>query len=341
MRLGGWVAVPLAGAMLAGGLESRAAAQTFEVVGTRALGMGGAFVAVADDATAVYWNPAGLASGDFASLVAEWQIHEAGQGDDTSVGGAASDGSAAFVGLATLPLGLAYYRLRSNVAGPPRPAGDRVSGRQREGHVELRSLVTHHWAATLVQTVVEGLTVAASVKLVRGVAADDVVASGRPLGELTGEAATLEGRGRNTADVDLGALAVLGRVRLGVVARNLLAPSFDTPSGARMGLERQVRAGGALHPSDRVTLAVDADLTRTWSPWGDRRMVAAGGETWWHDRRVAVRAGVRANTLDERRVAAAAGVGVAVASGVFVDARVTLGGEVADRGWGVSARVAF
>src|SRR5579872_2550899 len=29
-------------------------------VGARALGMGGAFVAVADDATSAYWNPAGL-----------------------------------------------------------------------------------------------------------------------------------------------------------------------------------------------------------------------------------------------------------------------------------------
>ncbi|MFH1010017.1 MAG: UPF0164 family protein, partial [bacterium] len=30
-------------------------------VGARALGMGGAFVSVADDATALYWNPAGIA----------------------------------------------------------------------------------------------------------------------------------------------------------------------------------------------------------------------------------------------------------------------------------------
>lgn len=40
-------------------------------VGSRALGMGGAFVAVADDATASYWNPAGL------GLVRELQISAA------------------------------------------------------------------------------------------------------------------------------------------------------------------------------------------------------------------------------------------------------------------------
>ena len=38
-------------------------AQTFGGIGTRAEGMGGAFVAVADDASAVYWNPAGIATG--------------------------------------------------------------------------------------------------------------------------------------------------------------------------------------------------------------------------------------------------------------------------------------
>ena len=42
-----------------------------EVLGVRAQGMAGAFVAVADDATAAYWNPAGLGTGDFVSLALE------------------------------------------------------------------------------------------------------------------------------------------------------------------------------------------------------------------------------------------------------------------------------
>jgi hypothetical protein len=37
-------------------------------VGVRAAGMGGAFTAVADDATAAIWNPAGLASGSYLSV---------------------------------------------------------------------------------------------------------------------------------------------------------------------------------------------------------------------------------------------------------------------------------
>jgi hypothetical protein len=44
--------------------------------GARAMGMGGAFIAIADDATASYWNPAGLAN--FSSLIAypnSWQAY--------------------------------------------------------------------------------------------------------------------------------------------------------------------------------------------------------------------------------------------------------------------------
>ena len=48
-----------------------AMAQQFDAVGTRAQGMAGAFVAVADDASATWWNPAGLGGGAYLSAVLE------------------------------------------------------------------------------------------------------------------------------------------------------------------------------------------------------------------------------------------------------------------------------
>ncbi len=47
----------------ASALARPASAQIYETVGIRAQGMAGAFVAVADDSTATWWNPAGLATG--------------------------------------------------------------------------------------------------------------------------------------------------------------------------------------------------------------------------------------------------------------------------------------
>src|SRR5215207_4253179 len=75
--------------------------QTFGGVGTRAEGMGGAFVAVADDASAVYWNPAGIATGaTFDLMVAK--------GPDSGL----------FVGAALPVLGASYYETRE-MAGLP------------------------------------------------------------------------------------------------------------------------------------------------------------------------------------------------------------------------------
>ena len=70
--------------------------------------MAGAFVGVADDASAVYWNPAGLASGAFASFVLDF-----GQGDQVPAGPAQSGASrqtGRILALSVPPVGLAYYR---------------------------------------------------------------------------------------------------------------------------------------------------------------------------------------------------------------------------------------
>lgn len=59
-------AIALIGALFALSMASPASATKYAAeflkiqVGARAMGMGGAFVAVADDATSIYWNPAGM-----------------------------------------------------------------------------------------------------------------------------------------------------------------------------------------------------------------------------------------------------------------------------------------
>lgn len=48
-------------------------------IGARAMGMGGAFISVADDSTAIYWNPAGLGTINKYSIAAMGQSVGAGQ----------------------------------------------------------------------------------------------------------------------------------------------------------------------------------------------------------------------------------------------------------------------
>ena len=111
---------------------SPAAAQTFEDVGIRAQGMGGAFVAVADDATATWWNPAGLATGAYFS-VRRSSAWSAGQPADPPPQGPAGGTTTGSFAIAFPALGLSYYRLRISEIAPglysERPRGPTRSGR--------------------------------------------------------------------------------------------------------------------------------------------------------------------------------------------------------------------
>jgi hypothetical protein len=324
-------------------------AQVTEVVGTRALGMAGAFVAVADDATAVFWNPAGLGFGPVLDVTVEHQDLESldprgpGVGEDSFM-----------IALGTPSFGLTYYRLRTLSASPLVPPGSDETLLARS---DLRKLSTHHFGAAFVQSLAPFLIVGTTVNIVRGTAAIGTLPTAS-LERALDLASELGGRTETKMNLDAGVMAVFGGWRVGVVGRNLREPEFDTSdqgdatdTGA-LKLSRQVRAGIAYAPRSRpagtngpLTLAADIDLEPVETPFGDRRELAVGGEGWLWAGRIGGRAGIRFNTLKDQFTSHdpvyAVGISVSPRAGSLVEGQITRGRNELERGWGISARVTF
>lgn len=322
------------------GWASAAGAQTFDTVGTRAAGMGGAFVAVADDSSAAYWNPAGFAAGNLFTMVLDRRTVRVNPGSPEGAG----SGSGLLVSLGMPALGLSYYRLRSTILTPVAPATAAVAdGRKAIAVDELRldTLITHHSGATLVQTIAPGVAVGATLKLVRGVASSTIVPDG-DRDALLGDATELSGRGSTKFDADIGVMATSGGLKVGLTVRNLSQPEFRTgvDGSGVLSLRRQARAGIAVTPSEGWVVAADLDLNRTRDSLGDARCFAAGSERRM-GRKAFVRGGLRLNTAGPRNPAVAAGGSYAIAGSLLIDAQVTGGSDRAQRGWGVSARFVY
>lgn len=329
-----------------------AAGQVFESTGVRALGMGGAFVAVADDGTATFWNPAGLATGAVFDLCASHVEGDRLAAADPGVSG--GEAAARTFCLAMPAIGLSYNRLRVVTAiGDKSSTGGDPAGRQdlRPRGVGVSSLAATQLGVTLVQTLAPGLVLGTTLKAVRGSLAVAELPAGSEIGTALAQGRELTGRSETVFDADLGLMALAGHVRVGLTVRNLREPGFESPSGERASLARQARLGLAVTPGSHAAayatdpagliVAVDVDLTRTPTPLGDRRNVAAGVERWWAGRRVGVRAGGRASVVGAARPVAAVGASVGVVTGVFVEAAFTRGHRDGDRGWAVGMRAGF
>ncbi len=317
---------PVLAAILLTACGIPASAQTFETVGTRAAGMGGAFVAVADDASAAFWNPGAFASGSFFSLVLDKTT-----GELTPPGGGRAAGrSGLLMALGSPALALSYYRLRASEATPtPSPES-----------VEATTLVTHHTGVTLVQSLFSGLTVGATVKLVRGLASSGV-RSADERDELVRDRGDLTTEGTTRVDADLGVMATLGKLKAGLTVRNASEPSFASPGGrTSLKLERQARAGLSLTPVVGWIAAVDLDVLASEGAFGSGRRFAAGTEGRIH-RKAFLRGGYSMNTSGGRAPAGSLGASFAATGSLLVDVQVTRGTDRSTSGWGVAARFGY
>ena len=285
--------------------------QSFETVGIRAQGLGGAFVAVASDSSATWWNPAGLAAGPFVDVSLS-----------ASHGGRAGERHPAWgVAVAAPMLGASYYRFQITEIQPFHSTDQIVNGRQEtQAPVSRASHSASLLGISLVHSVASGIHVGTTVKAI-GLGTDGDVF--------------------HRVDMDLGGLAVHRGLRVGASVRNVLRPAFGSsevrlPRYARVGAAFDAEAAG-YRP---VVVSADVDLAKYESAGRERRMVAVGIEHWIRGRRVGVRAGSRINTVGAHETAMSAGASVALTSLMYVEGQVT-GGASADQRWSVGARVTF
>ncbi len=212
-------------------LTARQASAQAAPVGVRAAGMGGAFTAVADDATATYWNPAGLATGPFvgASIDANVLDRQSGQ----------------FAGLVLPPLGISYFRTATSTGAPPN---------DRNG--ALVDVTVHHVEATVDQSIGDtGLTVGGSFGLVHGNGASAFGADAGVM--LAGGLGKIGLAVHNLTEPSLGGVKLERQVRAGVSlhlhAAMTLAADVDLATTTSDGEPvREAALGVEVHPLERT-----------------------------------------------------------------------------------------
>jgi hypothetical protein len=227
---------------------------------------------------------------------------------------------------------------------PGTPTGTAAGDRQDPGSSDarLRTLTLNQFGATVGQSLGEHVVVGSTLKLVRGRFGASVQS---PATASLDEADSLEVDGETHAGLDVGAMATFGRTRFGLMVRNVREPEFGTGPDA-ITLQRHARAGVAISSGargivGRATVAVDADLVKTMTVFGEERRVAVGGEAWMPKGILGVRGGVSANTIGSRRLSPSGGVSAAFRRGMYIDAEVTGGSDEGRHGWGLALRVTF
>lgn len=267
-------------------------------LGPRAAAMGGAFTAVADDATAFYWNPAGYAFGSFLRAGFQWGEDRMDRGEVLH-GASGPGGGPLFLDRANgLSLGFTFMGVAATFA--------KQTIAMRDGElVRSRALDSFDLSVSILHSLpVDNLVIAANLHYLDGTAfersfaASELASAERPQAIFDG-ARLGEGVESRTGTVDLAALyepRALGFLRFGLMWRRVVEPGFRLPSGEEIVLPRHARAGVAVTLSPSTTLAFDVDVTRQAAALGERgfRELSLGVSRDLLERALSLRAGLRA-----------------------------------------------
>ena len=222
-------------------------AQRFGDVGVRAQGMAGAFVAVADDASATWWNPAGLSTGLNVVDLSAGVMRGGGHG-------------VAF----TFPsLGLSYYRLKISQIQPFSPIESAGSGREDNGAVS-------QFGATFGHSITRQIALATTVKLVnaRGETQADVDLGVMASFGAIRLGATVRNVGNPTFGSGVDAFTPGRRARAGAA---VLGAGHGSLDGLVLAVDADLNAAPIAGRGERdVTAGVE-----TW--WFGRRLGVRGG----------------------------------------------------------------
>jgi hypothetical protein len=282
-------------------IPAQAMALEFVPVGPRAMGMGGAGVAVTTDALATYWNPAGLAmtqtvdiriqgggqvidrlgiadavhdlenfdtSDTSAPNLAKAQdianrINRAGA--TVSVNGSAGLYLKGHLGEHALGLNVSDVATGGGFVSSPVQATQPLGAGtpiSLAGQMALRGLEARQMAFSYAYAFSDKtFSFGVTGKIIQGAAYSGSTT-------LTGgtDVSITDNFGKPTLStafgIDVGAIyRPSSWLRFGVVAKDINQPTFDAPGGGELKLGPQVRGGVAVNPYSSLTLTADVDAT--------------------------------------------------------------------------------
>lgn len=308
----------------------------FAAVGARAAGMGGAGVAVTSDAYATYWNPAGLAMSktidirvgisaqaidrigvkDTLDAIDKINLNDASAGNQARLQGLIDKinrpgasvsaigagglyvkgyyGDHAF-GFSVADVATAGMFASSRLTVTNTGTELRVNGQLALQGLEARQATFSYAHAFADRTVAVGVT----GKIIQGAAYNgsaSVTGGDIEVADNLGKAKTSTAFG-----IDLGAVyRPSSWLRMGIVAKDINQPSFDTPAGGHFKLNPQVRGGVAVNPWETLTVTMDADVTsnKTLVPDIKSRVISLGAEETIFSEMLSLRLGAFKNTAD-------------------------------------------